>query len=61
MWLPSTEVVQEEVDIEGTGDIEIISEIRAIVSRLPCCILTSAEVETMAGEGLFIDTGFVTL
>ena len=56
--------MQEDVDIEGTGDIEIISEIRAIVSfehRFPCCILTSAEDETIAGVGLFIDTGFVTL
>ena len=55
--------MQEEVDIEGTEDIdEIISGIREMVSGFPCCCtLTFVVEETVADEECFMDKGFVTL
>ena len=42
-------MVAEEVGIDVTGAIEIISGMRAIVAIFACRILTSAAVETVGG------------
>ena len=50
-------MVEEEVGIDATGAIEIISGMRAIAAIFACRILTSAVVETVVGTAHIGATG----